>query len=233
LHLPPEANPFLGVRAIRIGLARPELLATQLRAIARAAEDGRPAWIMLPMVSSVEEVRQVRGVLQGVCPAGVPSHLRLGIMVEIPSAALVAPALAKEVDFFSTGTNDLTQYTLAVDRAQDRIAALYQPFHPAVLRLIGLTAQAAAAANIPCGVCGEMAADVRATALLLSLGVTELSMTASALSYVKREVRAMSLAAARELADEAITLPTQSDGLDRIEAFRTGLQPPPPVPRKS
>jgi hypothetical protein len=188
---------------------------------------------LLPMVSSVEEVRQVRGVLQGVCPAGVPSHLRLGIMVEIPSAALVATALAKEVDFFSIGTNDLTQYTLAVDRAQDRIAALYQPFHPAVLRLIGLTAQAAAAANIPCGVCGEMAADVRATALLLGLGVTELSMTASALSYVKREVRAMSLAAARELADEAITLPTQSDGLDRIEAFRTGLQPPPPVPRKS
>jgi len=226
LHLPPEANPFLGFRAIRIGLHQPELLATQLRAIVRAAEGGRPAWIMLPMVSSVEQVRQVRGILRGVCPDGVPAHLRLGIMVEIPSAALVAPALAKEVDFFSVGTNDLTQYTLAVDRGQDRIAALYQPFHPAVLRLIGLTAQAAAAANIPCGVCGEMAADVRATAVLLGLGITELSMSASALGYVKREVRAMSLSAARELADEVITLPAQSDVLTRIEAFRAAQLPP-------
>src|SRR5207244_199351 len=174
LGLRHEANPFLGYRAIRIGLGHPELLRVQLRAILRAAQGGHSVWIMLPMVARVEEVRRVRAVLDSVREP-IDQHVRLGIMVETPAAALIAPALAPEVDFFSIGTNDLTQYTLAVDHTEERLAGLYQPFHPAVLRLIEMTARAAETVGIPCGVCGEMAGDPRATALLIGSSVGELS----------------------------------------------------------
>lgn len=219
LGLPPEANPFLGFRALRIGLDRPELLTTQMRAILRAAEGGGNAWIMLPMVATVEEVRRARA-LYDEARADMQTQAPLGIMVEIPAAALNAPALAREVDFFSIGTNDLVQYTLAVDRLDERLAALYQPFHPSVLKLIHLTAEAAAAAGKPCGVCGEMGGDPDATALLLGLGVTELSMNASALGYVKREVRRTTLADARALARDALTLATAAEVRQAAQTFR-------------
>lgn len=223
LGLAAEANPFLGYRAVRIGLDRPDLLTTQMRAILRAAEGGFQAWIMLPMVATLDEVVRAR-VLFDVARRGL-EHVTapLGIMVEIPSAALNAAVLARAVDFFSIGTNDLVQYTLAVDRLNERVAALYQPFDPAVLRLIHTTAQAAATAGIPCGVCGEMAGDPRATALLLGLGVTELSMSAGAIGYVKREVRAMSLQSAQALAREALECATAADVLARVKTVREAI----------
>jgi phosphotransferase system enzyme I (PtsI) len=222
LALRAEANPFLGYRAIRIGLGQPDLLLAQLRAILRAARDGYPAWIMLPMVARIEEVRGVRALLDSVRGPN-DEHVRLGIMVEIPAAALIAAALAREVDFFSIGTNDLTQYTLAADRTDERLAGLYQPFHPAVLRLIEMTARAAEAAGIPCGVCGEMAGDPRATALLVGAGVRELSMSAGSLGLVKREVRRTSRAAAQALAQTALALSTADEVLAQVEAFRASL----------
>jgi phosphoenolpyruvate-protein phosphotransferase len=223
LALRAEANPFLGYRAVRIGLGHPDLLRTQLRAILRAARDGYPAWIMLPMVARVEEVHGVRALLNS---ARGPNdqHVRLGIMVEIPAAALIAPALAREVDFFSIGTNDLTQYTLAGDRTDERLADLYQPFHQAVLRLIEMTARAAETAGIPCGVCGEMAGDPRAKALLIGSGVRELSMSAGSFGVIMREVRRTPLASAQALAQAALALSTADEVLAHVDAFRTSLQ---------
>ncbi|MDI3298030.1 MAG: phosphoenolpyruvate--protein phosphotransferase [Bacillota bacterium] len=247
LHLPQEANPFLGYRAIRIGLDHPDLLRTQLRAVLRAAAEaapggkggaaGRggtgpaesPARIMLPMVATLEEVRRARRLLEeargelvarGLFPEGL--RVPLGIMVEVPAAALIARRLAREVDFFSIGSNDLIQYTLAADRTDERVAGLYQPFHPAVLRLIGLCGEAAEEAGIPCGICGEMGGDPRATALLLGLGVRELSMTAASLARVKREVRRTPLARARELARQALACATAAEVEELVRAFREG-----------
>jgi phosphotransferase system enzyme I (PtsI) len=223
LGLPPEANPFLGFRAIRIGLARPDLLRTQLRAIARVARDGYPVSAMLPMVATLEEVlraRQILGSISSPEALAVP----LGIMVEIPSAALNANALAHAVDFFSIGTNDLTQYTLAADRTDERLADLYQPLHPAVLRLISMTATAAQSASIPCGVCGELAGDPRATAMLIGLGVNELSMSSGSLGPVKREVLRTPLSAARELAADALRETTAQSVVARVDAFRSRLE---------
>jgi phosphoenolpyruvate-protein phosphotransferase (PTS system enzyme I) len=217
LHLPPETNPFLGYRAIRIGLDHPDLLSTQMRAIVHAAEGGYPVRIMLPMVATVEEVRRARDVLNGLLQ---DDPVPMGIMVEIPSAALNASAFAGEVDFFSIGSNDLTQYTLAADRTDERLSALYQPLHPAVLRLIQMTASAAKGANIACGVCGEMGGDPRATAVLMGLGVTELSMSAGSLGYVKREVRRTPSGAARRLAAEVLRVSTTQEVLECIETFR-------------
>ena len=220
LGLPSEANPFLGYRALRIGLDRTDLLTTQIRAILRAASAGHNAWIMLPMVATVEEVRRARE-LYDQAREGLEAQAPLGIMIEIPAAALNAQALAREVDFFSIGTNDLVQYTLAVDRLDERLASLYQPFHPAVLKLIQMTAEAAAAAGKTCGICGEMGGDPRATALLLGLGVTELSMGASSLGYVKREVRRTSLAEARALAQEALACASADEVYQAVQSFRT------------
>jgi phosphoenolpyruvate-protein phosphotransferase (PTS system enzyme I) len=222
LGLRHEANPFLGYRAIRIGLGHPELLRVQLRAILRAAQGGHSVWIMLPMVARVEEVRRVRAVLDSVREP-IDPHVRLGVMVETPAAALIASALAPEVDFFSIGTNDLTQYTLAADRTDERLADVYQPFHPAVLRLIEMTARAAQAAGIACGVCGEMAGDPRATALLMGSGVGELSMSAGSLGVIKREVRRTPLASAAALAQAALALSTADEVLAHVEAFRALL----------
>jgi phosphoenolpyruvate-protein phosphotransferase len=218
LRLPSEANPFLGYRAIRIGLAQPELLRTQLRAILRVAKMGYPVSVMLPMVATLDEVLQAREILNSVASAEAVS-VALGIMIEIPSAALNASALAREVDFFSIGTNDLTQYTLATDRTDERLASLYQPLHPAVLRLIEMTATAAISANIPCGVCGELAGDPRATAVLVGLGVTELSMNAGSLGAVKREVLRTPWTAARELAADVLQQDATEAVVARITAF--------------
>jgi phosphotransferase system enzyme I (PtsI) len=187
-------NPALGLRAIRFSLSRRKLLLIQLSAILRAGALG-PVRILLPMVCTVEEVREVRRVLtrligtlkrRGVRIADPPPPL--GVMIEIPGAALAADALAAESDFFAIGTNDLTQYTLAIDRTDEQVAYLYNPLHPAVLRLIQFAAEAAHAARIPVSVCGEMAGDERLAPLLLGFGITELSMSPAALPRVKKRI---------------------------------------------
>ncbi len=195
-----SANPALGLRAIRLGLTEPKLLETQLAAMLRAGAHGNLR-ILLPMIASVAEVRQVREML-----ATVARRLRrrgvrianplpkLGVMIEVPGAALSADALAPLVDFFAIGTNDLIQYTLAIDRGDEQVAHLYDPLHPAVLRLVQFSVEAARRAGIPVSVCGEMAGDPRYAALLLGLGVRDLSMGPGSIPLVKRRVRALSMA---------------------------------------
>lgn len=198
-HHEAAANPALGLRAIRLGLREPDLLLTQLCAILRASAHG-PIRIMIPMIASVGEVQQARRYYEIAARRLRRRHIPmakdlppLGIMVEIPAAALIADELAKVSDFFSLGTNDLTQYTLAVDRGDKQVAELYDPLHPAVLRLIDMTVTAARSANIPVAVCGEMAGDARMTAVLLGLGVRELSMSPSLLPSVKRQIRSLQI----------------------------------------
>ncbi len=185
-------NPALGLRAIRFSLSHRKLLLTQLSAILRVSALG-PVRILLPMVCTIEEVREVRRILtrltstlkrRGVKIGNPP----LGVMIEIPGAALAADALAAEADFFAIGTNDLTQYTLAIDRTDEQVAYLYNPLHPAVLRLIQFAAEAAHAAGIPVSVCGEMAGDERLAPLLLGFGITELSMSPASLPRVKKRI---------------------------------------------
>ncbi len=199
--LKPGPNPALGLRAIRFALSRRKLLLTQLSAILRASAFG-PVRILLPMVCTVDEIKQVRRAMtrviatlkrKGVKIANPPPPL--GIMIEIPGAALAADALAAEADFFALGTNDLTQYTLAIDRTDEQVAYLYNPLHPAVLRLIQFTAEAANAARIPVSVCGEMAGDERMTPILLGFGITELSMNPASLPRVKKRILELDLAA--------------------------------------
>lgn len=204
LHQAAEENPFLGVRGIRLGFERPELLNTQLRAIVRAAE-GRHLRVMFPMVATHDELRRARASLDEARAAvGGDAAVEVGIMIEVPAAALTAASLAEDADFFSIGTNDLTQYTLAVDRGNERVASLTDALHPAVLRLIQVTVAGAAAHGRWVGVCGEIAGDPVATPLLLGLGVTELSMSIPAIADVKQAVRATDLVAARELAERAV-----------------------------
>jgi multiphosphoryl transfer protein len=210
LAQPPEANPFLGVRGLRLGLERPDLLAAQLRAIVRVAVD-HPVRVMFPMVATLDELRAARGAVDAAADGlglPMPEGLQVGIMVEVPSAALTASVLAPEADFFSVGTNDLTQYTLAADRGNERVASLSDALHPAVLRLVAATCSAAAAHGRWVGVCGELAGDETATPVLLGLGVTELSMSAPAIPNVKRAVRKVDLGRARELATSALEAPS-------------------------
>lgn len=202
LGITPGPNPSLGLRAVRLSLARPELLEAQLAAILRASAHG-PIRILVPMVSTVEEMRAVREamgvVVRRLTRLGVAMAdplPPLGVMIEVPGAALGADALAWQADFFAIGTNDLTQYTLAIDRADETVAHLYNPLHPAVLRLIQFTAEAALRARIPVSVCGEVAGDPRFTALLLGLGIRDLSMSATNVPVVKQRIRAMDLVAA-------------------------------------
>jgi phosphotransferase system enzyme I (PtsI) len=184
-----EPNPALGLRGIRLALARPALFRSQLRALVRAAGAGNLA-LMLPMVSSVNEVRQARALLDMVQEElGVTLPIPLGVMVETPAAALLADELAAETDFLSIGTNDLTQYVLAVDRMNPAVAALYQPLHPAVLRIMKTACDAALRAGKWVGVCGEMAADPQSAPLLIAMGITELSMAPSAIPAVKDAIR--------------------------------------------
>ena len=211
-----EANPALGWRGLRILLDKADLLRPQLRAVLRAAAeapDAAPPRVLLPMVSGLEEVRQFRRVYQSVCDelaaegAAHRADLPLGIMVEVPSVALLAGTFARHVDFFSVGTNDLTQFTLAVDRGNDLVAGRYHELHPAVLGLIRQTVEAAGGAGIPVGVCGEVAADPRVTPLLVGLGVASLSASPAYLSLVKRVLRAFTLDEAQDLARRALRQP--------------------------
>jgi len=194
LAIPKEDNPFLGWRAIRISLQRTDIFRTQLRAILRAAAFGKAA-IMLPMIVNISEIVQTKALFAQVRAElldegeRVPTDIPLGIMVETPAAAVMAIELAKECDFFSIGTNDLVQYTLAADRGNQSVSYLFDHFHPAVLRLIAMAVRAAHASKIWVGVCGEMAGDPLATKLLISLGVDELSMSAPAIPKIKHIIR--------------------------------------------
>ena len=205
LPMPPEANPFLGVRGIRLGLARPEVLATQLRAILRVAADGYPLKVMLPMVATLEEIQAARAALeQARSDTGVDAPIEFGIMVEIPAAALTADRLAPHVDFFSLGTNDLTQYTMAAERGDERLAPLLTGTQPAVLRLVKDTVCGADAHGRWVGVCGELAGDPAAAVLFAGLGVTELSMAPALVPDVKAALRGVDLAQARAAAHRAL-----------------------------
>ncbi len=193
LSLPEEDNPFLGYRAIRISLDRHDLFKTQLKAILRASCYGNVK-IMYPMISSIDEVRQANAILEQakreLRDAQQPfnEQIEVGIMIEVPAAVAIADLLAKEVQFFSIGTNDLIQYVLAVDRMNEKIAHLYDPFHPAIIRMLKNTVEAAQRQGIPVGVCGELAGDVRALPIWLGLGIRELSMSAHSILYVKNGV---------------------------------------------
>ena len=196
--LDPEENPALGLRAIRLCLTRPELFKTQLRALCRASVYGHLA-IMFPMIISLDEVRQARALLREVMAQlkteGIPcaGSIETGIMIETPAAALISDELAKEVDFFSLGTNDLTQYTLAIDRQQTRLDAFFDPHHPAVLRLIGMTVRNAHKEGIWVGICGELGADLSLTETFLRMGIDELSVPAASILPLRNKVRQLDL----------------------------------------
>jgi len=212
-----ELNPFLGWRAIRFCLENVDIFKTQLRAIIRASAVGNVK-TMFPMISGLEELRRARQILEE-CRQEVGSaataKMEVGVMIEVPSAAISADMLAREVDFFSIGTNDLIQYAIAVDRVNERIAHLYEPTHPAVLRLLKMVADAAHANKIWVGVCGEMASDVALIPLLLGLGLDELSVGATSVPRVKAAVRNLSMPECRQLVDEALRLQTSSEILAR------------------
>jgi phosphotransferase system enzyme I (PtsI) len=212
-----ELNPFLGWRAIRFCLENIDIFKTQLRAIVRASAVGNVK-IMFPMISGVEELRHAKEVLEE-CKKEIGAkksgRMEVGAMIEIPSAAISADTLAREVDFFSIGTNDLIQYTIAVDRVNERIAHLYEPTHPAVLRLLKMIADAAHANKIWVGVCGEMARDVALIPLLIGLGMDELSVGSTSVPRVKMAVQSLAVPECQQLVNEALKLQTSSEILAR------------------
>jgi len=218
-----ELNPFLGWRAIRFCLENIDIFKTQLRAILRASAVGNVK-IMFPMISGLEELRHAKAVLDecwnevGEKKSG---KMEVGAMIEIPSAAISADALAREVDFFSIGTNDLIQYTIAVDRVNERIAHLYEPTHPAVLRLLKMIADAAHANDIWVGVCGEMARDVATIPILVGLGMDELSVGATSVPRVKMAVRSLAMPECQQLVNEVLQLQTSSEILARCLELAT------------
>ena len=224
LDLPKEMNPFLGWRAIRIVLDRREILNAQLRAVLRASAFGKLA-VMFPMIISVEEVRELKAVIETlkaelrVEGKAFDEHIQVGVMVETPSAAVNAKFLAKEVDFFSIGTNDLTQYTLAVDRGNELISHLYNPMQPSVLSLIKQVIDASHAEGKWTGMCGELAGDERATLLLLGMGLDEFSMSAISVPRIKKLIRNVNFQDAKALANAALQKPTASEIEQLIEEF--------------
>ena len=210
LPVPVEDNPFLGLRGIRLSLARPELLVEQLRALCRTAAD-HPVRVMLPMVAAVDEVVQARRLLaEAAGPAGVPRGLALGMMVEVPSAALSIASFLPHVDFVSIGTNDLTQYTLAAERGNAAVSHLADALDPAVLRLVAMVCRATSG-RTPVAVCGEIAADPVAVPVLLGLGVGELSVSPQAVPAVKRVVRGLDMLDCANLAARALEAGSAED----------------------
>lgn len=208
LELPHEDNPFLGFRAIRMTLSHPEIFRPQLRAILRAAAYG-DVRVMFPMIGSMDQLREAKALLreqeQTLQAEGVPTGpVKVGMMVEIPAAAVLAEEFAKEVDFFSIGTNDLTQYALAVERGNAAVAHLYAPEHPAVLRLIAMTAQAAAERHIPCGMCGEAAGDPKLAPAFVGMGVNELSMSPRRVPAVRKLLSELTMDECRQAAEKLL-----------------------------
>ncbi|KXG73701.1 phosphoenolpyruvate--protein phosphotransferase [Thermotalea metallivorans] len=224
MNLPKEMNPFLGYRAIRICLDRKEIFKTQLRALLRAGIYGNLK-IMYPMISSVEEVRAANKILEEAKQElqhegkDYASNIAVGIMVEIPAAAVISDMLAREVDFFSIGTNDLIQYTTAVDRMNEKIAHLYNPFHPALLRLIKLVIDNGHKAGIWVGMCGEAAGDKRLIPVFLGMGLDELSMGAGSILPARKQIQSLSYEEMKVVADQVL----QMDTAEEIEKFVTKL----------
>lgn len=225
LHIGKEENPFLGWRAIRVCLDEPELFEAQLRALLRVAADGN-IHVMLPLINDVSEVERTRTMIaacaadlreQGISAA---ASLRLGAMIETPAAAVSASILARHVDFFSIGTNDLVQYTLAVDRGNSRLARLYNPFHPAVVQLLNRTVEAGRAAGIPVSVCGEFAANPLGAFLLIGMGVSSLSVGPAALAEIKKVIRSVRRDQAETAARAALAA---SDARGVVQALTDGL----------
>ena len=226
LNLHDEVNPAMGLRAIRFSLKEGSLFRTQLRAILRASAHG-PVRIMFPMISGVAEIRACRRLLdkarqelaaEGVAMAAV---LPVGIMIETPAAVLLADVMAREVDFFSVGTNDLIQYCLAVDRGNEHVAYLYEPLHPAVLRALERTCSAARTAGIEVAMCGEMAGEQLYSMVLIGLGFTELSMNPPAIPRVKRLLRQVTTAEARALVGQLLTMPTAAEVVAALQVEMT------------
>ena len=224
MNLPKEDNPFLGWRAIRIAMDRKEILHAQLRAILRASGFGKLR-IMFPMIISVEEVRFLKNEIELLKTQlrdegkSFDENIEIGIMVETPASAVIARHLAKEVDFFSIGTNDLTQYTLAVDRGNDRISHLYNPMSPSVLGLIRQVIDASHAEGKWTGMCGELAGDERATLLLLGMGLDEFSMSAISIPRIKKIIRNTNFEDAKALAEQALEQPTADDLMTLVDQF--------------
>jgi phosphotransferase system enzyme I (PtsI) len=223
-----EENPVLGLRGIRLTLARPQIFRVQLRALLRAGVEG-DLWIMAPLVSRIEEVRDLKAMLGEIAAEldreGIArsSSYKLGVMVEVPAAALIADILAREVDFFSIGTNDLIQYSLAVDRNNQEVADLYQPLHPAILRMLRSVAESGLAAGIPVSICGEMGGDARYTPLLAGLGIRRLSAHPRSIPRLRRVVTDLDAEAWKQLASTCCGLPTAAEVesyLDREAAER-------------
>ena len=224
LELPYEMNPFLGVRGIRLCLKNPDLFKHQLRAVLRACNEGNLR-IMFPMVTKLSEIRRAKDMI-GECRAELAAegikvidYIQVGIMIEVPGAAILSDMLAKEVDFFSIGTNDLTQYTLAVDRTNNNLADLANAFDPAVLRLIARVADSAHKYGKTVGVCGELGGDPIAIPILVGLGLDELSMNAPAIPVAKQIIRSLNYEEVKKLAREVMDLESPKDVKDRV--FKT------------
>jgi phosphotransferase system enzyme I (PtsI) len=221
-----EMNPALGLRAIRFTLRAPQLFRTQLRALLRASSAGNLR-IMFPMISSLSELREAKAQLDiarsELLKAGepVPENIPVGIMVELPSAAGIADRLATECDFFSVGTNDLIQYSMAIDRQNPLVAYLYRPLHLAILRTLDYVAKAAHQAGIPVAMCGEMAGDPFYAAILVGLGFDELSMSATSIPLVKRVIRALSADDARQLLKDVMAHTLAEDLEELVRSWMT------------
>ena len=230
LGIEAEVNPFLGYRGIRYSLGRPDIFRTQLRAICRAGAEGNVR-IMFPMVSDLSELKAARQLLESVQQelrnenTTQAEKLEVGVMIEVPSAALTADILAKYVDFFSVGSNDLIQYTLAIDRGNENVAGMYQPAHPAVLRLLQTVVEAAHRNNIWVGVCGEMAADVVVLPALIGLGVDELSAGPIAIPRIKRAIQALNYEEARQLVARCIANESAEENHQQLLEMAQRLYP--------
>ena len=229
MELPKEENPFLGWRAIRVCLDRTEILETQFKALLRASAFGYIK-IMLPMIMDITEIRRARKLLEK-CKAELKEkgiafdeNIQLGIMVETPAVAFRAKYFAKEVDFFSIGTNDLTQYTLAVDRGNENISHLYNTYNPAVLQAIQASIEGAHEAGISISMCGEFAGDEKATALLFGMGLDAFSMSAISVPRIKQNILNIDRASAKAFVDEVMSCATTEEVLAKVEEFYSKLK---------
>ena len=228
LNLEKEDNPFLGYRAIRICLREPEIFKVQLRALYRASIYGKLA-IMLPMISSVDEIRAAKDIINEVKEelkaekVKFDKNVKIGIMIEVPSAAIMAEQLAKECDFFSIGTNDLIQYTVAVERGNEKISDLYTKFHPAVIRLIKMAIDGAHKSKIFCGMCGEAAADERFIPLLVGLGLDEFSMNPTKILNSRKMIRNLNHKECKKLVQEILRMSSASEIKARLEEYKDNL----------